>query len=130
MMHDHRDARQRRFGNWLMTAKGGELHGAEQAARVLEEAVELAQACRVDRDTAMNIVRAVYNGHPGDVAQEAGGVGVTLLACCETLGISADMAEAEELERVTTIPVAVFQHRQRQKRYHGLTPIVPREVQP
>ena len=56
----------------------------------------------------------------GEVQQEAGGVGITLLALCELHGFSAERAEAEELGRVLRLPPSHFRKRQNAKADAGV----------
>lgn len=90
-----RDKRQARTARWVRDAFGPETmeHLDERAARVLEEAVELAQTMGVTKTTANKIVEYVFSRPPGKWAQEIGGVGITLLACSEAAGFSADDCE-------------------------------------
>jgi hypothetical protein len=93
------------FGDSLLATE-------ERVSRVVEEAVELAQAEGVPAERLHALVRHVYAKPPGDPAQEVGGVGVTVLAYCAAVGISADDAEAREVERVLALPVDHFRRRQ------------------
>lgn len=122
----NRDLRQHHCGNWVRAAFGNETMRApdERAARVLEEAVELAQALGVTKATADKIVSYVFDRPIGNPMQEAGGVGITLLACCEAIGISADETEAKELRRVLSKPLSHFADRQVAKRALGITPAI------
>lgn len=96
-----RRARQINVLGWVRSTFG-ELNAAPpiRAARLLEEAAELAQAEGIAEGEVGKIVRHVYGRDPGDGAKEAGAVAVCLLAYCESRGISADEVEQAELERV------------------------------
>ena len=119
-----RDMRQATVESWVRRAFGDEtmLRPDERAARVLEEATELAQACGVPEATAEKIRAYVYARPVGDPAQEVGGVGLTLLACCGTLGISADKAESDEVARVLAKPLEHWNRRWQEKSKAGITP--------
>lgn len=121
-----RDARQVVVADWVRRSFGeATMHAPdERAARLLEETVEFGQALGLTANVAHRVVDYVYGRPPGDPAQEAGGVGVTLLCLCEAIGISADEAEASEIARVLAKPVEHFQRRQAEKRAAGLTPAI------
>lgn len=103
--HGYRDARQSDAFAWGGRTFGEiNLNKRERARRFLEEAVELVQAAGLGASAVVDIVSHVYNKPPGEPAQEAGGVGVTLLMLCQCLGISAEHAERKELARVQNIP--------------------------
>ena len=95
--------------------------------RLLEEAVELAQAEGVPLDRALATVEHVYLKPAGKPEQEAGGVGVTLLAYCAARGISADAEEAREFERVLDIDPAYFRARHNIKADAGIAARAPEE---
>ncbi len=70
--------------------------------RFLEEALELAQACGCPRETALNILRYVYDRPVGMIAQEVGGTMVSLAVLCKAFMISMTHCGEEELARVQT----------------------------
>lgn len=72
----------------------------ERAARLVEEAIELAQAEGVPLDVIERIARHVFSKPPGDPIAELQGVALTLDACAENLGDSVADATARELTRV------------------------------
>jgi NTP pyrophosphatase (non-canonical NTP hydrolase) len=92
----------------------------ERAARLLEEAIELAQAAGVSEEHALATVRHIFQKPPGDPAQELGGVGLTLLACAAALGESASEAEQKEWKRVLSIPADYFRERHNKKADAGI----------
>lgn len=98
----------------------GETSAYERALRLLEECVELAQAEGVSLDDALNVARHVYSKPLGMPYQEVGGIGLTLLAYCATVGLSADECEREELVRVLTLPADYFRKRQNVKADAGI----------
>lgn len=71
----------------------------ERVHRLLEEAIELAQACGTSREDAIQLVDYVFDRPVGDQEQEVGGVMVTLAALCSAINISMDSAADKELER-------------------------------
>lgn len=120
-----RDARQFRVLAWARRVFGvpGRADTAspqERALRFIEEAIELAQAIGLQHEDVDRVSRHVFSKPPGEPFQEAGGVGVTLLALCEVLSISAQDAERAEFERVLTKTPEHFQARQAEKRAAGL----------
>lgn len=89
-----RDQRQRAVYEWATQTFGpGATLPSERVLRLLEEAVELAQAERLPLDRALAVVHHVYGKPAGLPENEAGDVGVTLLAYCESVGLSADGLE-------------------------------------
>jgi hypothetical protein len=92
----------------------------ERASRVLEEAVELAQACGVTQDLARRIVDRVYSRPAGDPQQEMAGVGTTLMGCAEAMGVELDEVENREIDRVTSLPVEHFRQKYNEKAADGV----------
>lgn len=116
-----RDERQAAVYSWVVSTFG--LPNADVRERVLrffEEAVELAQAERLPSETLAAILAHVYGKDPGDPAQEAGGVGTTLLAYCAAKGLSADTCERREFERVLAIDPEQFRRRHNLKAAAGI----------
>lgn len=93
----------------------------ERALRVLEEAVELAQAEGVDITMVNRLTDHVYSKPPGEPAQEVGGVAVTLLCYCERRGISLETEEVREFRRVLALPPEHFAARHAAKDAAGIT---------
>lgn len=101
-----RDDRQEIVGRWCREAFG-EDHATnveQRAVRLLEEAIELYQAAGGSRSMAHALVNYIFDREPGKVAQEVGGVSVTLLAFCEAAMLSADGEERREIDRVLSKP--------------------------
>jgi hypothetical protein len=91
------------FGSDWLTSK------EERGCRVLEEALELAQAMGVTHLQAVDLARQVYNKPTGEVPQELGGVMHTLLACHAAYNINAantilptleDVWQRERMEKI------------------------------
>lgn len=92
-----------------------------RARRFLEEAIELAQACGVDGKNAERILRYVYGRPAGEVRQEIGGVGMTLLPLAHLAGISVWECFTKELARIKTPEVMEkIRRRQFEKKDSGL----------
>ena len=92
----------------------------ERGMRLLEEALETAQAAGLGRSTAMGLVERVYSRPVGDLRMEAGAVGVTLLALAAASGFSADGAEQGETARVMAIPKDEMRRRRAHKVAQGV----------
>lgn len=119
--HGYRDARQSDAFAWGGRTFGEiNLNKRERARRFIEEALELVQAAGLPLSSVADIAHHVYEKPPGEPAQEAGGVGVTLLMLCQVLGISADFAERKELARVQNIPAKYFRDRHNIKALAGV----------
>lgn len=78
----------------------------ERAMRLLEEAIELAQAEGITREMVDNQAAHVYARPVGEPSQEAAGVAVCLLGWCAATGnMLATLAE-REVRRIEAKPVA------------------------
>lgn len=111
---DHRDRRQKAAALWVR-GTFGRTTTKERARRLLEEALELAQAEGLEARDAIDLADYVFAKPAGDIRREAGGVGLTLLAYCDSVGLSAEACEALELERVRALPREHFRIRQTAK---------------
>ncbi len=91
-----------RAANWVVNRIGEDhMQPRERAMRLLEEAIELAQAEGISGDQARQQVAYVYGRPLGNAYQEAGGVAVCLLAWCagrRQRFIDVTMAELERIE--------------------------------
>lgn len=84
-----------RIGNYSMATR-------ERAMRVLEEAVELAQAEGIGQETVIRQVDHVYARPAGEPRQEAAGAAVCLLGWCAAANerlIAIALAEMERIEK-------------------------------
>jgi len=116
-----RDGLQAAVLRWVTDTFGAStINPRERVLRVLEEAIELAQAEGVPAELARGVLEHVYKKPPGDPAQEIGGVGVTLLGYCAVKGISADAAERAEAERVFAVDPTYFRERHNAKAAAGI----------
>jgi len=91
----------------------------QRALRLAEEAIEAAQAADVDERLVHDLVKYVYGRPVGDISQEIAGVGITLLALAASVGVSADVVEREEFERVLSKPRDFFTKRNALKNTAG-----------
>lgn len=85
----------------------------ERCLRVVEEVVELAQACDVDARTCQRLVDYVFSRPAGKPAQEIAGCMITLYAAASALDVDADAELEVELVRVQR-PEVVERCRRRQ----------------
>lgn len=116
-----RDRRQGQVAAWCAAAFGT-AHLAslpQRGIRLLEEAVETAQAAGCKREMCHKLIDYVFDREPGELVQEIGGVGLTLLALCAAAGVSADDLEQTELERVLAKPLDHFAARNKVKNDAG-----------
>jgi hypothetical protein len=116
-----RSERQMQIAQWVKDA-----FGEEQAAslphlgiRMMEEAIELAQAAGTDKDMIHKLVDFVYGRPVGGIGNELGGLSVTALALASAAGLDLDAEEANEVRRVLTIPIARFRERNANKNAAG-----------
>ena len=123
-MPDLRTRRQRQYavGRWCADAFGAEHASSvpQRGMRLAEEAIEAAQACGLTQEQVHHVVSYVYGRPIGELAQEIGGVSVTLLALCEAAEFSADTVELTEIERVLAKPLEHFKRRNQEKNDAGL----------
>lgn len=123
-----RDNRQKAVIQWVEDTFGkSSLTTRERALRVLEEAIELAQAEGIEINQACSVAEHVFSKPPGDPVQEVGGLGVTLLAYCEARGVSADMEERREFNRVLAVDPAHFRARHNKKADASIAARAPEE---
>lgn len=116
-----RDQRQQRVSAWVIATFGVAVSTPqERIDRLIEEAIELAQALQMPAERIKTLVDHVYSKPAGMVAQEVGGVGTTLLALCQSIGVSAEDEERAEFERVLAIDPAYFRARQNVKADAGV----------
>lgn len=113
--------RQQRVHRWCIAAFGDDhARSIEQRGiRLAEEALELAQAAGCSAEMIHKLVDYVFSRPVGDLRQEAGGVGVTLLALGAAAGFSVDVAEEAEIARVLSKPLAHFAARNAAKNAAG-----------
>jgi hypothetical protein len=107
---------QRLVAEWILTTLGEEsaTNGAERVLRLVEEAVELAQACGVDAATVHRLVDYVFERPVGDPPKEIAGCMVTLYGAASALGVDADEEFRKELLRIQQ-PEVVERVRRRQQ---------------
>lgn len=120
-MSSGRNRRQAETHAWCVAAFGD--HDArsipQRGLRLIEEAIETAQACGCDPAMLHRLIDHVYAKPVGELQQELGGLGVTLLALAEAAGVSADEAERREVARVRAKPLSHFAARNAAKTAAG-----------
>lgn len=116
-----RDERQRQVAAWCAAAFGTEHASSltQRGIRLLEEAIEAYQAAGGEADMAHKLVDYVFGRPVGELGQELGGIGVTVLALAEAAGLSADAEEAREVARVLSKDLAHFTKRNEEKNAAG-----------
>jgi hypothetical protein len=95
-----------RVAAWVRTRLGDAgLHPRERAARVLEEALELAQAERVPEPLVRRLVEHVYSRPAGEAIAEGGNVAVCLLGWCAARKQKLANLAQQELTRMEMQPM-------------------------
>ena len=116
-----RDSRQQQVHEWCAEAFGAD-HATSvphRAIRMCEEAIEACQAAGGERAMVHRLVDYVFDRPPGELPQEIGGVGLTLLALAQAASLSADAEEVREFERVLSKPLEHFRQRNQTKNDAG-----------
>ncbi len=94
-----------RFLEWAVTTFGDvALNPAERLMRFVEEAVELAYASEMPRETMGKIIDRVYARHQGNIELEAAQCQVTLELLAKVWRIDLDKVATDEFYRVQSIP--------------------------
>lgn len=117
-----RDRRQALVVQWARECFGDmeAFHVQQRALRVLEEAVELAQACGVTAAIVAKLAAYVYGRPVGGIYQEIGGLSITLLALAGACGLSAEEEERREFDRIMEKPRSYFTDRNARKNADGI----------
>lgn len=117
-----RDDRQTVVFEWAKAAFSVEevSNIAQRGLRLLEESLEAFQSCGGDEESAHKLVTYVFNRPVGEIGQELGGVGVTLLALAAAAGLSAEAEEKREVDRILSKPIEEFTKRNKAKNAAGL----------
>jgi hypothetical protein len=116
-----RNIRQKKVTAWVVDTFGEQATAVEErTTRFIEEAIELAQAAGLPRERVEALVARIYDRPAGEPAQEIGGVGVTLLALSDALGVWAEDAEKDEFSRILSKSADHFRARQNAKADAGV----------
>ncbi len=95
-----------RVAEWVRTRISADhMTPKERAMRLLEEAIELAQAEGITWGQAKKQVGHVYSRPNGEAYQEAGGVAVCLLGWCASRGERMLDVALTEVERIEAKPI-------------------------
>jgi NTP pyrophosphatase (non-canonical NTP hydrolase) len=86
-----------------------------RALRMVEEAIELAQAAGVNESDLHSLTTQTYARPRGAVAQEIGGVLVTTAVICELIGTTVSEEMEREARRVLNVDLEVFAARNKVK---------------
>lgn len=118
---DDRSKRQTDVYGWGLAAFGPEqmMSVEQRGLRMIEEALELAQACRVDLAKVIKLAAYVYDRPVGTIHSELGGVGVTVLALAQCVGLDANQCEIDEVQRIFGKPIEHFAKRNAEKNDAG-----------
>jgi NTP pyrophosphatase (non-canonical NTP hydrolase) len=116
-----RDARQEQVHDWCAAAFGADHANSipQRGIRLLEEAIELAQACGCEREMCHKLIDHIFDKPAGEIGQEIGGVGTTLLALAAAAHRSAEAEERAEVARVLSKPLEYFAARNKVKNDAG-----------
>lgn len=95
---------QNRVQPWMLACFGPAISAdcLERSDRFIEEALELVQAGGYSKERAHQLVDYVFDRPQGEIAQEVGGVMVTLAAYCLAHGIDMHACGETELARIWT----------------------------
>lgn len=106
-----------RIAAWVTSRLGREVlvDRKERATRLVEEAIELAQAEGVDIDVISRVANRVYERPVGDPRQEAAGVSVCLIAYCFAADLHPIAIAEAEILRVEHVPAEVTRAKHAEK---------------
>lgn len=95
---------QSEIDEWVTSVCGTDARNSlhERVTRVIEEALELAQAEGLSKDAAARLVEFVFSRPAGEPEQEASGLGMTLLSYCAVKDFDLIKIVRAELSRVST----------------------------
>lgn len=101
---------------WAVEAFGSTARDPlERAARLVEEAIEVAQAEGLSPVIIKRIMDRVYSRPPGDLWQELGGLQVTALALAQNRGLELDSCARMEFQRVRSKPMGWWCRKHQEK---------------
>lgn len=97
----------------------------ERAARIAEEAIEIAQVEGVPLDTIKRIADRVYSRPAGERWQEIGGTMIGILSYAEIVGLSMAECTRREFDRVLSKPREWWQKKHAEKVAAGTADLSP-----
>jgi NTP pyrophosphatase (non-canonical NTP hydrolase) len=101
------------------------LNRDERAARLAEEAMEVAQAEGVPLLTLQRIAERIYSRPVGELGQEVGGLGITLYALAANCGLDLFAEIEREWRRVLSKPRDWWQRKHAEKVAAGTADLSP-----
>lgn len=120
------DFRQKAVMAWALDSFGPiAANRDERAARLVEEAIEVAQAEGLGIEIIRRILDRVYENPPGELFQEIGGLALTLDALAENAGLSVTTEAERELARITSKPRDWWQRKHAAKVAAGTADLTP-----
>jgi hypothetical protein len=93
----------------------------ERAMRMLEEALELAQASGVTAPEISVIFEHVWSRPVGNIGQEHAGVMISLLSSATANGIYLEDVTQAEIDRIWAVPLETILEKQKMKNRAGIT---------
>jgi hypothetical protein len=119
---EHKASEQEIVGDWALRCFGSRSFNSlpERARRVLEEAIELAQASGLSIEDGLNLMQYVYRRPIGELSQELAGVGSTLLVLAESQKIDLKAVISADIQRVLELPEEYFKERLARKVAAGM----------
>lgn len=102
----------------------------ERAARLAEEAIEVAQAEGVSLEIVQRIAARVYSRPPGELWQELGGLAITALAFADNVELSFSECAQSEWQRVLSKPRDWWQRKHAEKVAAGTADLSPALTKP
>lgn len=119
--HRNRDARQTLIRKWAIAAFGHDEATSipQRGVRLLEEAIEAAQAAGVTAEMAHELVTFVFNRPAGELPQELAQVSLTAMLLADAACVSIEAVECAEIARVLAKPVKHFTERNLAKNAAG-----------
>lgn len=124
--HLPRFLEQRRVLKWATDNFGAIANNAdERAARLVEEALEIAQAQGVPLEVVGRIATRCYSRAVGELGQEIGGCGIALLALAESAGLNFEDEILREWQRVAHLPKEHWRKKHAEKVAAGTADLSP-----
>lgn len=99
----------------------------ERGSRLLEEAIEAAQACDVERDKAHLLVDHIYSRPAGELWQEIGGTMITIHALAECAELDHRACADIEWKRICELPQDYWDRKHTEKHAAGIAAPVQTE---
>lgn len=112
--------------NWAVEMFGDvALEPRERTMRFIEEAIELAHALHLERETLDAITERVYGRGHGKIYQEVGQTQMTLEGLAKVIGIDLEGEADREFFRIQAIPKSEWQRRHAAKQAIGIATLTP-----